>query len=180
MLRALIGSVGIDVRTYATATEFLEDYRPAICECLVCDVRMPGMGGLQVQSQLLAKGASLPIIFITGYAEVGAAVQAMKAGAFDFVEKPFGNQAFLDKVQKALSRSRELYADRMRRATIEARLALLTNRERNVGRLVVEGKTSREISELMGVSVRTVENHRAHILEKLRVRSALELVRLFP
>lgn len=179
MLEALIGSIDLDVRAYSSAAEFLEIYQPAQCECLVSDIRMPEMGGLELQKRLLAKGATLPIIFLTGHAEVALAVECMKNGAFDFVEKPFGAQALLDKVQQALSMSCRLHAERRHRTTIEARLALLTPKEQKIAKLVSEGKSSRDISEIMGCSVRTVENHRAHILEKLHVNSTVELVRLF-
>ncbi|QSA98477.1 response regulator transcription factor [Methylococcus sp. EFPC2] len=179
MLEALIGSIDLSVRAFSNAADFLEIYQPAVCECLVCDMRMPEIGGLELQKRLLAKGATLPIIFLTGHAEVALAVECMKNGAFDFVEKPFGAQALLDKVQQALERSCRLHAERRHRSTIEARLALLTPKEQKIAKLVSEGKSSRDISEIVGCSVRTVENHRAHILEKLHVNSTVELVRLF-
>jgi two-component system, LuxR family, response regulator FixJ len=179
MLCGLIDTIGVEARPFASSQEFLAAYAPSPCECLVSDVRMPGIGGLQLQRALLAKGATLPIIFVTGYAEVGAAVEAMKNGAFDFIEKPFGAQDLIDKVQRALERSRELNALQLKQSAEQARLALLTPKERAVVKLVVEGKSSREISESLGISVRTVENHRAHIMDKLHVGSTVELVRLF-
>lgn len=179
MLEALIGSIDLNVRAFSSAADFLEIYQPANCECLVCDMRMPKIGGLELQKRLLAKGATLPIIFLTGHAEVASAVECMKNGAFDFVEKPFSTQALLDKVQQALNRSSRLYAERRHRTTIEARVALLTPKEQSIAKMVSEGKSSREISEVLGISARTVENHRAHILDKLHVNSTVELVRLF-
>ena len=178
MLCGLIDTIGVEARPYSSSQAFLAAYAPSPCECLVSDVRMPGIGGLQLQRALLAKGARLPIIFITGYAEVGAAVEAMKNGAFDFIEKPFGAQDLIDKVQRALERSRDLNALQLKQSAEQARLALLTPKEKAVVQLVVEGKSSREISESLGISVRTVENHRARIMDKLHVGSTVELVRL--
>lgn len=179
MLAALVDTIGVCARPYPSAEAFFAAYRPDPCECLICDMRMPGMGGLDVQRRLKERGAELPIIFLTGYAEVSAAVEAMKAGAVDFVEKPFGAQVLLDKIQKALARSREVQAQRRLREAREARVGLLTPKERAVVRGVVDGKSSRDISAELGISVRTVENHRARIMEKLHVRSTVELVRLF-
>lgn len=179
MLAALIDTIGVEVRGFQSASDFLASYRPGLSECLICDVRMPGIGGLEVQRRLNDIGATLPIIFLTGYAEVGAAVEAMRAGAFDFLQKPYSSQALLDKVQQALERSRELSARRREQVTIAARIALLTPKERQVVEQVVAGKSSREIGDALGISVRTVENHRARIMEKLHVHSTVDLVRLF-
>jgi FixJ family two-component response regulator len=179
MLQALVETIGVDVRAYASAREFLEAYRPTSCECLVCDLRMPDIDGMELQKRMSAIGAALPIIFLTGFAEVSTAVEAMQHGAFDFLEKPFGAQALLGKIQAALDRSREQYAKWLEQQTKEARIALLTPRERSVIQHVVDGKSSREISELLGISVRTVENHRTRIMDRLHVTSTVELVKLF-
>ena len=179
MFRECLQGIGAEFRTFASAKAFLDSYSPSPCECLITDLRMPEIGGLEVQRQLLAKGASLPIIFVSGYPEVSAAVEAIKAGAFDFMEKPVNGGVLREKVQSALVRSRELHAERLARATREARIALLTPKEQEVVRMVVDGKSSREISEQLAISVRTVENHRARIMEKLHVDSAMELVKLF-
>lgn len=178
MLTLLMDKIGVEVRVYASASAFLADYFPSSCQCLISDVRMPGMGGLELQQRLQTVARSLPIIFVSGYAEVGSAVEAMKVGAFDFMQKPFGAQKLLDRVQQALERSRELYTLERERMTREARLSLLTPKERQVVGLVVEGYSSREIGEQLGISLRTVENHRARVMEKLHVKSSVELVRL--
>ena len=180
MLQAVIDTISVEVRTFGSASEFFASYRAGMAEeCLVCDVRMPGMGGLDLQKQLARRDAILPIIFISGYAEVGTAVEAMRDGAFDFLEKPFSPQLLLDKIQRALARSKALSAERKHRESIEARRALLTPREQVIVGHVVEGQSSREIADRLGMSYRTVENHRARILEKLHVSSTVELVKLF-
>lgn len=180
MLRAVIDTIGVEVRVFASAAEFFairREERPE--QCLVCDVRMPGMGGLDVQRQLAQGGGTLPIIFISGYAEVGTAVEAMREGAFDFLEKPFRSQLMLDKIQKAFVRSQSMWTEKRRRESIEARRALLTPKEQVVVAHVVDGLSSREIADRLGMSYRTVENHRARILEKLHVSSTVDLVKLF-
>ncbi|HRE15805.1 MAG TPA: response regulator [Rhodocyclaceae bacterium] len=179
MLAELIGSIGLKVNTYPAATSFLEQYLPSPCECLVSDVRMPGIGGLEFQRMLRERGHSLPIIFITGYAEVGTAVEAMKAGAFDYIEKPFVHQTFLEMVQKALERSRTLYSEQTQARANAARLALLTPTESRILKLLATGKSSKEIADVLGIGSRTVDNHRGRIMEKLHVNSAVELVLLF-
>lgn len=179
MLKALIETIGLEVCACSSAREFLDVYRARPCQCLVCDVRMPDIDGMALYSQLRAMGAPLPVIFLTGFAEVGIAVDAMRLGAFDFLEKPFSAQALLGKVQSALARSRELHAEWDARQAVAARLALLTARETAIARHVVAGKSSREVSELLAISVRTVENHRSRIMEKLHIDSTVELVKLF-
>ena len=179
MFQEILQSVGIQTRPYQSAQDFLRDYRPGPCECLVSDLRMPEIGGLEVQRQLLSKGTALPIIFVSGHAEISSAVEALKKGAFDFLEKPVQGALLIEKVQAALARSRELHSERMARSTREARVALLTDKERQVCELVVAGKSSREIAEGLSLSGRTVENHRARIMEKLHVESTVELVKLF-
>lgn len=179
VLCELVGTIGIEARVFSSAEEFLAAYRPLPCECLICDVRMPGIDGLELQKRLLAIDAVLPVIFLTGYAEVGAAVEAMKRGALDFLQKPFGAQELLSKVKQALERSRSQYTAMLQQQTIRARNALLTPKEREIVDLVVAGKSSREIADAMGISIRTVENHRAKILDKLHVQSTVELVKLF-
>ena len=176
-LRELLDGIGAECRTYASATQFFSDYRPSPCECLITDLRMPEVGGLEVQRRLLEQGATLPVIFVSAYPEVSAAVAAIKRGAHDFLQKPVNGGELVEKVQQALTRSRALHAERLQQATRDARLALLTEREREVVDLVVQGYSSRDIAERLGLSPRTVENHRAHAMEKLRVGSAVELAR---
>lgn len=179
MLRAMVSSIGVDAQPYSSARAFLSAYRPSSCECLVCDIRMPDIDGIGLQKHLEAMKATLPIIFVTGFAEVGIAVEAMKNGAYDFIEKPFSAQSLLNKIQAALEGSKARHAQWLARQAINARIELLTPREKSVVDQVVSGRSSREISSQLGISVRTVENHRARILEKLHVESTVDLVRLF-
>lgn len=180
LLRDLVATIHVEVRQFSAAKDFLAAFAPQPVECLVCDLRMPDIDGLALQRELNALNIAPPIIFITGFAEVCIAVEAMRHGAFDFIEKPFSPQALLSKIQAALEASKQHYAERMERRAVEARMALLTPREKAVLRYVVEGKSSREISALLGLSIRTIEHHRDHIMQKLHVGSTVELVRLFP
>lgn len=179
MLGDLIASIDVDVLTFASAQGFLHDYRPSACQCLVCDLRMPEIDGMGLQKRLAGTGCPPPIIFLTGFADVGIAVEAMKEGAFDFVQKPCSANVLLGKIQQALTLSRARYAVWMDQQTQHARLDLLTPKERMVVRHVLDGLTSREISQSLGLSIRTVENHRARIMEKLHVESTVDLVKLF-
>lgn len=178
-LQNIVESIGVKVATYHSAKDFLHDYRPCACECVVSDVRMPEMGGLQLQRQLISTGSPPPIIFVTGHSEISAAVEAMRSGAFDFIEKPVNGHLLIEKVQNALAYSRELHKTRISNATRQARLALLTPKEKEIIELVIQGQSSREIASALDLSVRTVENHRARIMEKLHISSAVELVKLF-
>ncbi len=177
-LRWLLESVGLAVRTFATAREFLENYDPEVPGCLVLDVRMPGMSGLDLQQELLNSGMSVPTIVVTGHAEVPLAVRAVKAGALDFIEKPFGDQLLLDRVRQGIELDRERRAARRRWEEAAGRVSQLTVREREVMELVVSGKANREIAAELGLSPKTVEVHRAHVMEKMRVDSLAELIHL--
>jgi FixJ family two-component response regulator len=179
MLQSLVSTIDVEVRAFSSAREFLAAYMPSPCACIVSDVRMPDIDGIGLQRRLEEMEVTSPIIFLTGYAEVNVAVEAMKHGAFDFVEKPFSAQALLGKIQAALDTSRVRHAKWLAQQTAEARMALLTPRERSIVRMVVDGQSSREISALLGLSVRTVENHRSRIMEKLHVESTVDLVKLF-
>lgn len=180
ILGTLIETIGARTINFNNAESFLQEYRQGPCECIVSDMRMPGVSGLQLHKQLQnLYPFPPPLILVTGFAEVAAAVEAMKQGVFDFVEKPVNGHQFVEKVQAALNLSRELHDKRMRRATREARLALLTTKEKEILDAVLRGLSSREIAEQQTLSVRTVENHRAHIMSKLRVKSAVELIREF-
>jgi FixJ family two-component response regulator len=174
----LLATINVEVREFGSARDFLSRFEPYACQCLVCDLRMPDVDGLALQKELNAAKAAPPLIFLTGFAEVSIAVEAMRQGAFDFVEKPFSPQVLLHKVQAALDFSRKQFAARRARETAEARLALLTPKERDVLRYVVDGRSSRDIAATLGVSVRTIEHHRDHIMQKLHVASTVELVRL--
>jgi two-component system, LuxR family, response regulator FixJ len=174
----LLDSVGLHVRSYATAADFLADYDPAQPGCLVLDVRMPGMSGLDLQAELARRGVELPTIVITGHAEVSMAVRAVKSGAIDFIEKPFSDQLLLDRVRQALEMDRQAREVRTRRDDARRRLATLTAREREVLNLVVAGRANKEIASELGVSPKTVEVHRAHVMSKMCVDSLAELIRL--
>jgi len=177
-LRWLLQSVGLPVETYATAEEFLAGYSPDQPGCLVLDIRMPGMGGLQLQDELKARSIRLPIIIITGYAEVPTAVRALKAGAVDFLEKPFSDQLLVDHVRKAIAADRVARAAEAQRTAAQGRLALLTTREREVLCRVVDGKANKVIAAELGIVEKTVEAHRSRLMVKLAVDSLAGLIRL--
>jgi FixJ family two-component response regulator len=177
-LKLLLKTIGVPAQAYASAQEFLDTFDAQRPGCLVLDIRMPGMSGLELQEALNARGALLPIIFITGHGDVPMAVEAMQRGALDFLQKPFRDQDLLDRIHKALERDRagrELLGNR---ATIRARIAELTPREREVLALVTEGKANKVIAGDLGVSQRTVEIHRAHVMEKMGANSLAHLVRM--
>ena len=177
-LRWLLESIGLTVRTYATAAEFLREHQPSQPGCLVLDVRMPGMSGLDLQAELVKRGAELPTIVVTGHAEVAMAVRAVKAGAIDFIEKPFSDQLLLDRVRQALEIDRQLREVRARREEARRRLASLSAREREVLELVAAGKANKEVAAALGLSTKTVEVHRAHVMSKMAVDSLAELIRV--
>jgi FixJ family two-component response regulator len=174
-LQDLIKSVGLEVSAFSSAEEFLDYYDEGWCGCLLLDVRMPGMSGLKVQDELRARGSRLPIIFITGYADVSMAVKAVKNGAMDFVEKPVGDQNLLDKVHEALAKNREARQREGKHKAIEAQLELLTSREREILDLLKVGRYSKAIALELGLSRKTVDAYRRRILDKLGVESAAEL-----
>ncbi len=177
-LRWLIESTGLQVETFGDAQTFLARIRPDLPGCLVLDVRMPGMSGLDLQAELTRRGIGLPTIVVTGHAEVPMAVRAVKAGAIDFIEKPFSDQLLLDRVRQGIEMDRQERDGRARRAEILRRMSLLTQREREVLDLVVVGKANKEIAAALHLSPKTVEVHRAHVMEKMQASSVAELVRL--
>lgn len=170
----LAESVGWRVRDFDSAERFLAA-EPASPGCLVLDVRMPAMSGLELQQVLRQRGVALPIIFVTGHADVSLAVQAMKHGAFELIEKPFREQALLDAIAQAARRSMREHGSRSRHARARALQAQLTPREREVARCVALGQPNRVIAESLGISAKTVQVHRQHVLEKFEVHSAAEL-----
>lgn len=174
----LIESVGYQVRAFASSEEFMQGYTPDGPGCLVLDVRMPGMSGLELQERLTQQQIDVPIIFVTGHGDVPMAVRAMKSGAVDFIEKPFNDQVLLDRIHQALSRAEELRRTHEDRKLSASRFAKLTARERQVADSVASGKSSREIAAELGLSAKTVEVHRAHIMRKLECTTLAELVRL--
>lgn len=177
-LRALLESVGLDVYTYSSPTEFLANAKPEQMGCIVLDVRMPGMSGIDLYELLNARGLDIPVIFITGHGDVRTAVRAIKAGAIDFLEKPFRDQELLDCIQKALARDMEVRGNEDEVAIARERVKSLTTREKEVLNLVVDGQSSKVIARTLNISPKTVEFHRARLLEKMQARSVLDLVRI--
>ena len=177
-LRWLLQSVGLAVETHAGAAAFLSSYDPSRSGCLVLDMRMPGMSGLNLQDELIARRITLPIIIITGYAEVPTAVRALKRGAVDFIEKPFSDELLLDRIRQAIETDRQTRDAEAQRAEVTVRFAQLTPREREVMELVIAGKANKVIAAELGLSPKTVEVHRANVMRKMAVDSVAELVRL--
>lgn len=177
-LRWLLESVNLDTVTCQSAAEFLEAYDAERPGCLVTDVRMPGLSGLDLQEQLTETGVTLPVIVVTGHGDIQMAVRAMKAGAFDFVEKPYNDQVLLDLIQKAVEQSLRDGDTRAEQASIEARLDSLTPRERQVLDLVVEGESNKGVARHLDISEKTVETHRARVMEKMEAGSLAELIRM--
>jgi FixJ family two-component response regulator len=175
-LDLLLESMGLAHRVFASAFEFLEAYDPEQHACLVADIRMPGMSGLDLQEKLNEMRAGVPIVFITGHGDVPMAVNAMKAGAADFIQKPFRDQDLLDRINKGLALDREGRAQRAQQQKIRQLLELLTPREAEVMQRVVRGQANKVIAMDLGVSQRTVELHRARVMRKLKMRSLAELV----
>ncbi|MEM0913501.1 MAG: response regulator transcription factor [Planctomycetota bacterium] len=177
-LRWLIESIRLPVKTYATAAAFLAELARDAPGCVVADVRLPGMSGLDLQDRLNEMGVTLPVIVITGHGDVPMAIRAMKAGAFDFLEKPFSDEVLLDRVRAAL----RLEASERRSAehfqAVAEKRASLTPRERQVMDLVVQGKLNKQIASELELSHKTIEVHRAHVMEKMAARSLAELVRM--
>jgi FixJ family two-component response regulator len=177
-LRMLLKSAGVPSDAFASAQEFLSTYEVSHPGCLVLDVRMPGMSGLEMQHELNLRGATIPVIFITGHGDIPMAVEAMQHGAFDFLQKPFRDQELLDRVQRALIRDTEYRARLRHTDKIRERLASLSPREREVLDLVTQGKANKMVAGDLGVSQRTVEIHRAHVMQKMEAGSLAELVRM--
>ena len=175
-LGMLFQSIGLKHEAYPSALDFLEHYDPSQHSCLVADIRMPGLSGLELQQRLNEQNAELPIIFITGHGDVPMAVTAMKSGAADFIQKPFRDQDLIDRIHKGLEQDRDRRASRAEQDEIRARIALLTPREGEVMQRVVRGQANKVIAMDLGVSQRTVELHRARVMRKLKMRSLAELV----
>ena len=177
-MRFLLKSVGLESALYASAQEFLAAYQPAQPGCLVLDIRMPGMSGLDLQEQLNLRGAVIPVIFMSGHGDIPMAVEAMQHGAFDFLQKPFRDQDLLDRIQRAIVRDAEQRQTLGETARIKAHVASLTAREREVLDLMTQGKQNKAIAQDLGVSPRTIEIHRARVMEKMNAQSVAQLVRM--
>ena len=177
-LRFMLRAAGYSVEAFPSARSFLEDYDPRRGGCLLLDVQMPQMTGLELQQRINVRGWRIPVIFITGHGTVPLAISAMKAGAFDFIEKPLREDALLESIERALHWNDRAYEERLERATLQTRVASLTPREREVFELVARGEPNKVIARHLGISFRTVELHRAHIIEKLQARSLSDLIRM--
>jgi FixJ family two-component response regulator len=177
-LRSLIKSVGLHVETFASAQEFLSAKRPDAPACLVLDVRMPGLSGLDLQLKLRDGGIPIPIIFITGHGDIPMSVRAMKEGAHEFLTKPVRGQDLLDAIQKAIASDRVLRKEQGELNEIRARFESLTPREKEVLELVVAGLLNKQIADQLGMSELTVKTHRAHVMEKTHADSLAHLVRM--
>jgi FixJ family two-component response regulator len=177
-MELLLQSVGMEHAIFHSGTEFLAQYTNELAGCMVLDIRMPGMGGLELQEKLIALGSTLPIIFITGHGDVPMAVEAMQKGAADFIQKPFRDQELLDRIGEAMKADRVLRSKRQQKADVLERVSKLTKREREVLDLVVTGKPNKVIAYELGVSQRTVEIHRARVMEKMQAKSLADLVKM--
>jgi len=175
-LQWLVESVGLNIETFASAQEFLNAYDPKRPGCLVTDVRMPGMSGIELQAKLMAEEVTLPIIIVSGYADVPTAVRSMKGGAIDFVEKPFNEQMMLERIQLSILEDARLRQKRAQGERAQARLQSLTPREHQVMDLVILGKSNKEIARELDISPKTVEVHRSHVMAKMEAHSLAELV----
>ena len=177
-LESLLKSVGLGVKTFDSAQKFLETERPQGPSCLILDVRMPGLSGPMLQERLLADQVPLPIIFITGYGTIPMSVRAMKAGAVDFLQKPFNDQELLDAVSKAIERDRERRREKKEMIDIQKRFNSLTLRERDVFALVITGMLNKQVASQLGMSANTVKVHRARVMQKMHAESLADLLRL--
>jgi FixJ family two-component response regulator len=177
-LTGLIRSIDLRVEAYASAQDFLDAYRPGRPGCLLLDVRMPGMSGLELQRELADRSIELQVVILTGHGNVPVAVQAMKAGAVDFIEKPFNNELLLDRIQTAVAQSLRSGSEREKHDETLRRLDTLTPRERQVFDLVVTGETNKGIAHRLTISEKTVEIHRANVMRKMRARSLASLVHM--
>ncbi len=177
-LGLLLKSIGRRARLFDSAQAFLEQYDPAMSGCIVLDIRMPGMSGMELQQRLKALRCSVPVIFVTGHGDVPMAVEAMHHGAFDFIQKPFRDQELLDRINQALNWDDEHRSGEDRRRALQERIASLTPREREVMDCVVRGLANKVIAMDLDLSQRTVEIHRARVMEKMSARSLADLVRM--
>ena len=177
-LEALLESAGLTVEVYASGRQFLQEFTAPPSGCLLLDVRMPDISGLELLQELATRGKRLPVIIITAYGDVPLAVNAMKAGAVDFIEKPFADEVILDSIRRALEHGAKVQQTELSADDLAARTALLTPREREVLERLVLGRLNKEIAYDLGISPRTVEIHRARVMEKMQARNLAQLVRM--
>jgi FixJ family two-component response regulator len=177
-IQSLLNSVGLRAETFGSAQEFLANYSPDAPACLVLDVRLPGVSGLDFQRDLAARSATIPIIFITGHGDIPMSVEAMKAGAMEFLTKPFRGQVLLDAIHKAIERDRAARGEQSKTAELRQRLATLTPREREVMQFVISGLLNKQVAAELGASERTVKIHRGQVMRKMQADSLPDLVRM--
>jgi FixJ family two-component response regulator len=177
-LKWLLESRSLKVQIFASSEEFLGVFREGLAGCIVLDVRMPGMSGLQLYEQLRDQGCSLPVIFITGHGDVPMAVSALKQGAADFIEKPFNDEDMLGLIERCMAQDLAASRKRSENAAAVERLNSLTQREREVLDLIVTGKLNKQVADELNISIKTVEVHRSRVMEKMAVSSVAELVQL--
>lgn len=177
-LEWLIDSVGIPVKIYESGQSFLEDYSEGQSGCLVLDVRMPGISGMDLHIKLKEDGCTLPVIIMTGHADVAMAVRAMKAGVYDFIEKPYNDSLMLERIQSAIAFDLDNRKEQERIDEIKKRLATLTSREQEVLHFILKSTANKVIAAELGISIKTVELHRSNLMTKMEASSATELVRL--
>jgi RNA polymerase sigma factor (sigma-70 family) len=178
VLRVLIQSVGMRAETYASAEGFLEHFDPTGAACLILDVRMPGMDGLELQQKLIEDRIDIPIVFLTGHGDMDLGVRVMKSGAVDCIAKPFREQTLLDSVKRAIEQDAQRRRRSADRAVVESRLASLTAREREILDLVIAGRENKAIASQLGLSHKTIEFHRSKILRKMQAAGVIDLVRM--
>jgi len=177
-IKKLLASVGLSAETFASTREFLNRKRPQAPACLVLDVRLPDVSGLEFQRELAGADIQIPIIFITGHGDIPMSVRAMKAGAVEFLTKPFRGQELLDAIQEAIAKDRAAWSQREQLAEIAARYHSLTPREKEVMALVVQGLLNKQVAAELGASELTIKTHRGRVMEKMRADSVADLVRM--
>lgn len=174
----LLGTVGLETRVFDNGKDFLAAYDPGQPGCLVLDVRMPGMSGLELQARLVEDGVSLPVVFLTAYGDVPMVVQAMKRGAAGFMEKPFRNQELVDTIHEALTMDAKNRKQKEQRRRLDEKVALLSKRERQVMDVLLTGRTTKVVARDLGISRKTVDYHRGRIMQKMKVDTLLEISRM--
>jgi len=177
-LEFLLKHAGLPVQGFGSAREFLDFYQPVMRGCMLLDVRMPGISGLDLQEHLRKKGTKLPVVIVTAYGSIPMAVRAIQQGAVDFIEKPFDGALLLERVHRALAHEAQEHLDAQRTVQLRERYDQLTPREREVMRLVVSGLLNKQIAAELGISMKTVENHRACVMDKMEAQSLAELVKM--